>query len=264
MAASFPVTFPSALSITGSQTLEAVGHTDNLHIKDRDEIIAAQTKIGLGSSVASGTTALLGTGGTQSAWGQITNAYISGTAAIAVSKLAPASANGSILMTTAGTAVWALLANANVDAAAAIAQTKLGAMDRVLAYKSAAAQGIPNASEQTLSLESEAFDNNNLHDNVTNNSRLTAATTGLYMIWGLAAYDSNATGIRELYVRLDGSTRIATGSLPGPAQYVTVFQLYSLTAGQYIELRTWQNSGGTLNVNNGQANCYFGMIRLSA
>jgi hypothetical protein len=41
MAASFPVTFPSALSITGSQTLESVGHTDNLHIKDRDEIIAA-------------------------------------------------------------------------------------------------------------------------------------------------------------------------------------------------------------------------------
>lgn len=125
MAASFPVTFPSALSITGSQTLESVGHTDNLHIKDRDEIIAAQTKLGLGSSVASGTTALLGTGGTQSAWGQITNAYISGTAAIAVSKLAPASANGSVMTTAAGTATWALLTNNNIAGTAAIAVSKL-------------------------------------------------------------------------------------------------------------------------------------------
>lgn len=127
MAASFPVTFPSALSITGTQTLEDVGHTDNLHIKDRDEIIAAQTKLGLGSSVASGTTALLGTGGTQSAWGQITNAYIAGTAAVAVSKLAPASANGSVLTTAAGTATWALLTNDNIAGTAAIAVTKIAA-----------------------------------------------------------------------------------------------------------------------------------------
>lgn len=106
MAASFPVTFPSALSVTGTQTLQDVGHTDNLHVKDRDEIIAAQTKLGLGSSVASGTTALLGTGGTQSAWGQITNAYIAGTAAIAVTKLA-AGSPGSVLRTNSGgTIAW--------------------------------------------------------------------------------------------------------------------------------------------------------------
>lgn len=76
MAASFPVTFPSAVTTTPTTTLSAATHNDNLHIKDRDEIIAAQTKIGLGSSVASGTTVLLGTGGTQSAWGQITSGYI--------------------------------------------------------------------------------------------------------------------------------------------------------------------------------------------
>lgn len=69
--ASFPVTFPSSLTLTSTQTLSDVGHADSLHNKDRAEIIATQTKLGLGSSVAGTSTVLRGTGGTTSAWGQI-------------------------------------------------------------------------------------------------------------------------------------------------------------------------------------------------
>lgn len=87
MAASFPVTFPSAVTSTPTTTLSSAQHNDNLHVKDRDEIIATQTKVGLGSSVASGTTVLLGTGGTQSAWGQITSTYIAA-GSIATDRLA--------------------------------------------------------------------------------------------------------------------------------------------------------------------------------
>jgi hypothetical protein len=126
MPASFPVTFPSALSITGAQTLEAVGHTNNLHIKDRDEIIATQTKLGLGSSVASGTTVLLGTGGTQSAWAQITNAYIAGTAAIAISKLGTVAANSALVSDAGGTITAGSITNTHIAGTAAIAISKLG------------------------------------------------------------------------------------------------------------------------------------------
>ena len=122
--ASFPVTFPSALTLVSTQTLSDVGHADSLHNKDRAEIIATQTKLGLGSSVASGTTALLGTGGTTSAWGQITNAYLSGTAAVDVSKLAPGS-NGSALVTNAGTAVWGKITTDHLAGTANIAASQL-------------------------------------------------------------------------------------------------------------------------------------------
>lgn len=73
MAASFPVTFPSALTTTPTTSLSDATHNDNLHVKDRDEIRAVQSKVGLGttSPTASATTALVGTGGTQSGWYQV-------------------------------------------------------------------------------------------------------------------------------------------------------------------------------------------------
>lgn len=73
MAASFPVTFPSVVTTTPTTTLSDAQHNDNLHVKDRDEIIAVQSKVGLGtaSPAASATTALVGTGGTQSGWYQV-------------------------------------------------------------------------------------------------------------------------------------------------------------------------------------------------
>lgn len=112
MAASFPVTFPSAVTSTPTTTLSSAQHNDNLHVKDRDEIIAAQRKIGLGSSVASGTTVLLGTGGTQSAWGQITSGYIAPGAVTAaalgttaITQRLPVALGTSSPTTTSGTAV---------------------------------------------------------------------------------------------------------------------------------------------------------------
>lgn len=53
----------------------------------KDAIIAAQTKIGTGSSTPTANTVLRGTGTGTSAWGQIVNADISNSAAISISKL---------------------------------------------------------------------------------------------------------------------------------------------------------------------------------
>jgi hypothetical protein len=76
VAASFPVTFPSAVTTVGTNTLDEAQHNDDLHVKDRDEIRATQMKLGLGSSVASGTTVLVGDGGTQSSWRQVQGSHV--------------------------------------------------------------------------------------------------------------------------------------------------------------------------------------------
>lgn len=93
--ASFPVTFPSALTLVSTQTLSDVGHADNLHNKDRAEIIAAQTKLGLGSSVANGSSVLLGTGGTASAWGPVDASHI-GAGTVPMLKIAGTVLAGSV------------------------------------------------------------------------------------------------------------------------------------------------------------------------
>ncbi len=61
-----------------------------------------------------------------STWATITNANVSASAAIVVSKLSPGSAD-TALVVAGGAASWAKLVNANIDAAAAIAVTKLAA-----------------------------------------------------------------------------------------------------------------------------------------
>lgn len=272
MAASFPVTFPSALSVTGTQTLQDVGHTDNLHVKDRDEIIAAQTKLGLGSSVASGTTALLGTGGTQSAWGQITNAYISGTAAISVSKLAPASANGSVLTTAAGTATWALLTNDNIAGTAAIAVSKLGTvtasrplvsnaggtlaagtittdMIAANAVTSAPVSIVPGPQSTTASGTLVAMSNGTV-------SFTTSAVNGPVWVFGRARLSSTASGAIIQYLYRGGTifqelvvqTLAAGESCP----VGVVVQLPTLAASTTYEFSVyWYGPGGTTTWSDG-------------
>lgn len=79
MAASFPGALPAAVTATPSTTLANAGHATALHQKDRDEIIALGTKVGLGTGsggTASGTpatgTVLVGIGAGVSAWQPIT------------------------------------------------------------------------------------------------------------------------------------------------------------------------------------------------
>lgn len=116
-----------------------------------------------------------------------------------------------------------------------------------------AAQSLTDSTLTVLALNSEDYDTTTMHDPVTNNSRITVPTggDGLYLITGTAHYVSNTTGYRIAELYKNGATRLqATFLGPCPGGQDTVIPVTSvvvLAAGDYIELRGWQSSGGALN-----------------
>lgn len=103
-----------------------------------------------------------------------------------------------------------------------------------------------------LTFDSERYDNGSLHSTSANTSRLTAPITGLYMIGGHVRFAANATGTRQVLIRLNGATFLEPDSKAnlgaGAAVDFTVTTAYQLVAGDYVELIVFQDSGGNLNV----------------
>ena len=114
-------------------------------------------------------------------------------------------------------------------------------------------QPIDDKTTTAVSFDTETYDQGgSLHDNVTNNTRLTAPVDGVYVVnaqvfWAASV---DADGNRQLFLKRDGTTRIATttheGSINGVVTTATAF--VRLTAGQYVEAVVTQNSGSTHTV----------------
>lgn len=114
-----------------------------------------------------------------------------------------------------------------------------------------ATQNIANATYQAVVFNSENFDTDAMHDTSTNTSRVTVNTAGLYQVSGYVTYNNNATGTRNLYVYINGASagnqQVASRGVTrtdGGAHTVGLSGLVSLSVGDYIELVTYQTSGG--------------------
>lgn len=96
----------------------------------------------------------------------------------------------------------------------------------------------------------EQFDNGGLHDTVTNNSRITIVTTGIYYVQAFAYWDSNNTNLRQIYIKKNGATfpftDVISAALVTGADTQSVSAVMFLSATDYLELAVWQNSGGDL------------------
>jgi hypothetical protein len=120
-----------------------------------------------------------------------------------------------------------------------------------------AAQSLTSGVDTALAFNTERYDQagnaaDTMHDTVTNNTRLTCRYAGIYKITGNIAFAANATGFRQVYIRLNGTTVLgytldvtASGTL---ASILNVTTDYSLAVNDYVELVAQQNSGGALNV----------------
>lgn len=130
------------------------------------------------------------------------------------------------------------------------------------AYNSAD-QSAGTAVWKTLAFNLEDFDTDDIHNNATNNSRLTCKTAGKYLIGGVVRWSPNATGIRSARIYLNGATVIAevTDVNAGGADDIAldVQTVYDLAANDYVELQAFQNSGGNLNV---EAPSHFWMVKV--
>lgn len=105
---------------------------------------------------------------------------------------------------------------------------------------------------QALTFNSERYDNFGIHSTSSNTSRLTAPRSGIYNIFGHVEFASNATGQRYIVIYANGTTNIAvegkTAMAGGLSTFCSVSTMYSLAAGEYVELLANQTSGGALNV----------------
>lgn len=114
-------------------------------------------------------------------------------------------------------------------------------------------QSIANNTATSLAFNSERSDTDAFHDPSTNNSRLTVPTGlgGTYLITGHVQFGSNTTGLRAIYILLNGTTVIADHEMITNASDPRRFSIataYPLVQGDYVELGVYQNSGGALNV----------------
>lgn len=105
----------------------------------------------------------------------------------------------------------------------------------------------------TVNLDSERFDNAAMHSTSVNTSRITIPTGGggKYMFGGLLEFANNGTGLRQIIILRSGTDELTWGPGPGDASATcplcTTAQ-WAFSAGDYIELRGYQNSGGNLNI----------------
>lgn len=149
-----------------------------------------------------------------------------------------------------------------------IARTSLPAAIWARAYHNAN-QSISTSTETAVALNSERNDTDSIHDNSTNNSRLTCRTAGVYLITGQLRYAAHATGWRRAGIKIGGTTYIGlrdTPSLGGTDEATaSVATIYPLAVNEYVELIAYQNSGSSLNVlSTGSFSPEFMMVRLGS
>ena len=117
-------------------------------------------------------------------------------------------------------------------------------------------QSINDATFTTVSLNAEDYDVGTMHDTTTNNSRLTVPSGGggLYLVVAMVVFEANATGVRAARLIKNGSTAAPlqqTGVANAGASNsvsTTLIDIVALSAGDYIEVQAYQNSGGALPI----------------
>ena len=130
-------------------------------------------------------------------------------------------------------------------------------------------QAITTATLTAITFDTERWDTDAYHDNVTNNTRLTvpAGQGGTYIISFSAQFAGNGTGSRYFYLNLNGTTKLAglylinNGTAAFEGTLTTIFQL---DAGDYVEAVVYQDSGGSLNINkNNNSSPEFSLQRIA-
>jgi hypothetical protein len=108
-----------------------------------------------------------------------------------------------------------------------------------------------NGTYKILTFNTEQFDTDDIHEGITNPSRLTCKTAGKYFITANILWQASAAGTgRQVGILLNNATEIAlinqafNTAVPG----FSMATIYDLSVNDYVEVRVIQDSGGALNV----------------
>lgn len=94
-------------------------------------------------------------------------------------------------------------------------------------------------------------DAKNMHNTVTNNTKVNILKEGNYNITGTIGFDLNSSGIVMLGIKVNGTNFIGLTRRTSAADTVImqVTAQFYLNANDYIELVAFQSSGSSININ---------------
>jgi len=141
--------------------------------------------------------------------------------------------------------------------------TGVHAFNKSCKVYNSAAQACANGVVVLLAFNSESWDTDTMHDTVTNNSRITCKTAGIYMISMYLDFVNNATGCRRILPKYNGTAWLDDLTLPtspSVAFRASHVLFMVLAVNDYIEFYAYQDSGVSLNAT---ANCRFGAARIA-
>lgn len=113
-----------------------------------------------------------------------------------------------------------------------------------------------------IAFDAETFDTDTMHDNVTNNTRITFTTAWYYQISGVLNTDANA--VARAGLRLNWTTYIYESSVGNAGASLangdTIASIYQFSAADYIELMGY--FGSTQNTKTGENGTHLAVARL--
>jgi hypothetical protein len=112
---------------------------------------------------------------------------------------------------------------------------------------------IPDSTDYPLAFDSERWDTDNIHVTTAGtNGRLVCRTPGRYFICGMVKFASNAVGNRGVKIKLNAANTPLAGqffpNVGANSWYATVSTVYDLVENDYVTLWVYQNSTGTLSL----------------
>jgi hypothetical protein len=126
-------------------------------------------------------------------------------------------------------------------------------------------QSINDDTETPVAFDKEKYDTDDIHDVTTNNSRLTCKTAGIYAIDAGVQFAQNATGLREVGIKLNNTDfikYIRVDANSAGSHYISLSAQYALEVNDYIEVVVKQTSGGVLNILAGGGGPSFSMVKV--
>ena len=119
--------------------------------------------------------------------------------------------------------------------------------------RKSANQSISNLTDTAVTFDSETFDTDGFHSTSSNTSRITipAGLGGKYRFTFVARFAGNSTGLRNLKFNINGSEGGALYRNSNNGSSAAIFNasiVLDLSAGDYVEMIVFQDSGGSLNL----------------
>jgi len=125
-----------------------------------------------------------------------------------------------------------------------------------------ASQSISNTTWTTITLNT--YETNDSAMSATAD-RITITQAGQYIVCGQVQWASNSTGSREAFIRINGSTIfLDTYVVPNASDLTSISMntIKTFAVNDYIEMKGYQNSWWSLNVNAGIEDTFLSMHQL--